>query len=313
MKNILIVFSFFSAFLWVSGDNIVLADTFTIIPIEASYVDSKTPDLNLYGNGLGVLKFNYLVPIGVLREKISYIKYDLSAIDDAEKIDTIFYNASWQTASQCFSPNYIDIYHVADDNWDAENLTWNNQPGYDDYLGTLLIDTHNPSAPFWKQWDISLYDYSKDLADNTLSIVMVKRDPNSCGLLFRRRAFLEINTQPTSEPATVDIHPDILNKKSKGKYITCYIELSSAYSVENIDIETVMLSVNGSFIPSELFPTEIGDYNNNGIPDFMVKFDRLLVQDACGTGIVEMILTCQTYDGANFEGSDTVFVIDKDQ
>lgn len=115
---------------------------------------------------------------------------------------------------------------------------------------------------------------------------------------------------PVPEPTTVDIHPDTLNKKSKGKNITCYIELPDAYSVEDIDIETVMLSVNDSSIPAELSPTETGDYNDNGIPDFMVKFDRQLVQDACGTGTVEMILTCQTYDGTNFEGSDTVLVIE---
>jgi probable HAF family extracellular repeat protein len=121
------------------------------------------------------------------------------------------------------------------------------------------------------------------------------------------------NSTPVPEPCTIDIHPDTLNKKSKGKYITCYIELPEAYSVEDIDIDTVMLSVNGSSISAELSPTEIGDYNDNGIPDFMVKFDRQSVQDACGTGAVEMILNCQTYDETNFEGSDTVLAIDKGQ
>ncbi|MBW2742308.1 MAG: hypothetical protein JRE64_26530 [Deltaproteobacteria bacterium] len=36
----------------------------------------------------------------------------------------------------------------------------------------------------------------------------------------------------------------------------------------------------------------------------MVKFDRQSVQDACGTGAVEMILNCQTYDE-----SGTLFAI----
>ena len=122
-----------------------------------------------------------------------------------------------------------------------------------------------------------------------------------------------VEAAPVPEPCTVDIHPDTLNKKSKGKYITSYVELPEAYSVEDVDIETVMLSVNGSPIPAELSPTETGDYNDNGIPDFMVKFDRQSVQDVCGTGAVEMILTFQTYDETNFEGSDTVLAIDKGQ
>lgn len=130
---------------------------------------------------------------------------------------------------------------------------------------------------------------------------------------IRSLDFAVVGSTPVPEPCTIDIHPDTLNKKSKGKYITCYIELPEAYSVEDIDIDTVMLSVNGSSISAELSPTEIGDYNDNGIPDFMVKFDRQSVQDACGTGAVEMILNCQTYDETNFEGSDTVLAIDKGQ
>jgi hypothetical protein len=43
-------------------------------------------------------------------------------------------------------------------------------------------------------------------------------------------------------PATVDIDPDTLNLKSKGKWITCYIELPDGYSVEDIDIDSVTLT-----------------------------------------------------------------------
>jgi hypothetical protein len=136
-----------------------------------------------------------------------------------------------------------------------------------------------------------------------------KPDPDTYAMAVRSAQV----TAPIPEPCTIDIHPDTLNKKSKGKYITCYIELPDAYSVEDINIETIVLSINGSLIPATASPTEIGDYNDNGIPDVMVKFDRQLVQDACGTGAVEMIITCQTYDETNFEGSDTVLAIDKGQ
>ncbi|MBW2742309.1 MAG: hypothetical protein JRE64_26535 [Deltaproteobacteria bacterium] len=58
---------------------------------------------------------------------------------------------------------------------------------------------------------------------------------------IRSLDFAVVGSTPVPEPCTIDIHPDTLNKKSKGKYITCYIELPEAYSVEDIDIDTVML------------------------------------------------------------------------
>ena len=120
-------------------------------------------------------------------------------------------------------------------------------------------------------------------------------------------------TAPIPEPCTIDIHPDTLNMKSKGKYVTCYIELPEGFSVYDIDIVTVMLTINGASIAADSSPTEIGDYNDNDILDCMVKFDRQSIQDACNAGAVEFTLSCETYDGTAFEGTDTVLVIDKGQ
>lgn len=113
------------------------------------------------------------------------------------------------------------------------------------------------------------------------------------------------------ELAIVDIMPDTLNLKSKGNFVTCYIELQEGYNVSNIDPETAMLTIGETTIEAELSPTQIGDYDDNSIPDLMVKFDRQSVQDACAPGAVEMTVYCETYDGTIFEGTDTVLVIDK--
>ena len=85
------------------------------------------------------------------------------------------------------------------------------------------------------------------------------------------------------------------------------------YNVDEINIKSVILRVYGFSIPAELSPIEICDYNHNNIPDFLVKFDRQSVQDACETGTVEMTLSLQTNDGTIFEGSNTIFVIDEGQ
>jgi parallel beta-helix repeat protein len=105
--------------------------------------------------------------------------------------------------------------------------------------------------------------------------------------------------------ATVDIVPDVLNLKSKGKWITCYIELSDGYDVADIDINTVMLE---GVVPAELHPTKIGDYDRDGIPDLMVKFDRAAVQKLLEPGEVKLTVTGKV-GTLDFEGSDTIRVI----
>jgi hypothetical protein len=123
---------------------------------------------------------------------------------------------------------------------------------------------------------------------------------------------VELHVVDNVLPMTIDIHPDTLNLKSKGKNITCYIELPEGYNLGDIKPETIKLK----FLDAELYaePTQprIGDYNNNNVPDLMVKFDRQSVQDACNiTGAVEMSVSCETNGGDLFNGIDTVSVMDK--
>jgi len=75
--------------------------------------------------------------------------------------------------------------------------------------------------------------------------------------------------------STININPNSLNLGSKGKWITCYIELPESYNVSNINVPTVMLN---DTVPAELKPMSIGDYDNDAVPDLMVKFDRAAVQ-----------------------------------
>ena len=105
-----------------------------------------------------------------------------------------------------------------------------------------------------------------------------------------------------------------MNIKSKGKWITCYIELPTGYTVDDIDMSTVILTINNNSIPTgEGSPAEIGDYDNDGISDLMVKFDRGAVQKIVTEGSVEMTVTGSLIGGTQFEGVDTVLVIDKGQ
>lgn len=91
--------------------------------------------------------------------------------------------------------------------------------------------------------------------------------------------------------AVVRISPRTLNIESKGKWMTCRIRLPGGYSVENIDVNTILLE--GS-IP-------VSDSRVRGTA-LVVKFDRDAVQDLIqGMGLeyparLDLKITGQLYD-----------------
>lgn len=136
---------------------------------------------------------------------------------------------------------------------------------------------------------------------------------------------IEINLEePTilAIQANIDINPDTLNLRSKGKWITAYIELPEGYDVSQIDINTVMLNYIVSaendpkygFVKS--FESRIGDYDRDGISDLMVKFDRAMVQELLqdAEGVVELIITGEViYNKVPilFQGTDIIKIMPK--
>jgi len=112
--------------------------------------------------------------------------------------------------------------------------------------------------------------------------------------------------------ATIDLDSDTLNLKSKGKWITCYIELPDGHEVDDIDVGTVELE---DTILAEAIPNEVGDNDGDGIPDLMVKFDRQELIDYLdgATGEATTLTVTGKLDDGNggtpFEGSDTIRVV----
>ena len=118
--------------------------------------------------------------------------------------------------------------------------------------------------------------------------------------------------------ATVDINPKALNLRSRGKWVTAYIELPEGYDVDDINVSTIMLN---DTVPAELRPVAIGDYDEDEIPDLMVKFDRAeltlyvlanvdrikLFEERFMT--ITLTLTGKLNDGTLFQGSYTIRII----
>ncbi len=114
---------------------------------------------------------------------------------------------------------------------------------------------------------------------------------------------------PDEIQATIVIDPDTLNLNSKGKWITCYIELPGDYDVGDIEVSTIQLN---DEVPAESRPTGVGDCDDDGIAELMVKFDRSAVQEILEAGDeVEITVTGELNDDTKFEGSDTIRVINK--
>ncbi|UCE35951.1 MAG: exo-alpha-sialidase [Thermoplasmata archaeon] len=139
--------------------------------------------------------------------------------------------------------------------------------------------------------------------ENTVHIVWSdRRDGN-------REIYYKSMLLPSSLiSAIVDIKPDTLNLKSKGRWITAYIELPYNYTVFDIDISTILLE---NTIPVENHPTEIGDYDSDGIIELMVKFDRADVEDHIGIPMNSKTLTItgEMVTNESFKGNDIVRII----
>ena len=112
--------------------------------------------------------------------------------------------------------------------------------------------------------------------------------------------------------ATIDIDPNTLNLKSKGKMITAYIEFPVSYNMTEIDINTVYLEYLKGSIPAKLNPSGVGDYDYDNIPDLMVKFDRqALIEYLDGApGEITLTINGEIDEAFLFEGSDVITVID---
>jgi hypothetical protein len=167
-----------------------------------------------------------------------------------------------------------EIYFKSSSNY---GQTWDNSTRITDLSGCIYpeitADKYWVHVVWWKMWWTG---YGDDV-------------------YYKRR---EVSRGPIE--TTIDIDPDTLNLKSKGRWITCYIDLPEGYNVNEIDISTILLE--------DTIPAEWGDVQGSTL---MVKFSRSEVEDYIGApqDAIELWVTGEFYDGTQFEGSDTIRVI----
>jgi rhamnogalacturonan endolyase len=109
--------------------------------------------------------------------------------------------------------------------------------------------------------------------------------------------------------AEVKVHPGTLNLKSKGRFITATIELSSE-DISLVDAASIRMNVNDKTIFAQSTPVETGDHDGDGTEDLMVKFDRQKVISAVDElkGNVDFSISGYLQDGSTFIGKERVKV-----
>jgi len=215
--------------------------------------------------------------------------------------------------------------------------------------GTSTAGSFPPGGIYpcpWKQYDIGITLASREYEDGwhgsgdasgieVVISITVTGDPANVKLYFmawgyddHREGNLHYTDSPYSHitetiplpiiSANIDVDPNALNLRSEGKWITCFIELPEGYNIDDIDVSSILLNDSISVDPTA--PTSSGDYDNDTVPDLMVKFARdevaLYISEYISNSerftVVTLTLTGNLHTGAQFMGSDTIKVIHHD-
>ncbi len=110
--------------------------------------------------------------------------------------------------------------------------------------------------------------------------------------------------------AVVDMKPERLNLKSRGKYVTAFIELPDGYNVNDIAVRSVVISGIGRDVIDPPIrrtgPWRIGNYDGDGAGDLMVKFSRKKLIKLLKTNDRRITISGTLLNGTSFTGTDKI-------
>jgi hypothetical protein len=104
-----------------------------------------------------------------------------------------------------------------------------------------------------------------------------------------------------------DFTPNTLNLKAHGMWVTGFLEPAAPFAASAIDVSSIRL--NGTVPVDPGAPTAIGDHDNNGVPDLMVKFNRADAELTLSQGNNVPVTVTGTVDGHCFIGTDEIRVV----
>ena len=265
---------------------------------DASVFNNTVSNNLIVGNGKGLrldyshsstIHFNALINneygIYLLESYGNYI-YHNNFINNTEQV----YDPSWEYPDVSPSVNFWD------DGYPSGGNYWSDYNGTDFYSG-----------PFQNE------PGSDGIGDTPYVI-----DENNVDHYPLMTPYAITPPVPSVINAIVDVNPKALNLRSKGKWITAYIELPEGYNVSDIDVSTIMLN---DTISAEPKPIAVGNHDEDGILDLMIKFDRANVISYILANVnktklfderfiaVTLTITGYLNDGTLFQGTTTIRVL----
>ena len=103
-----------------------------------------------------------------------------------------------------------------------------------------------------------------------------------------------------------DFTPHTLNLTSQGLWVTGFLEPASPFAATDINIASIRL--NGTVPVDPLAPTALGDHDDDGVIDLMVKFNRAAVELTVSEGDSVPVTVTGTVAGRSFSGTDYIRV-----
>jgi hypothetical protein len=181
----------------------------------------------------------------------------------------------------------------------------------DEEIDWLSASPTDGIVPFGDSANVTISIDATGLANGTYNgeVIFNTNDPDNESVAVP----VTLNVLVIPTPGTIDIDPDTLNLKSKGQWITSYIELPM-HDVSEIYVSSVALTTqSGATIPVDMSgPYTVGDYDSDGEADLMVKFSRATVVEALSGAEYETIYVWGSLvDNGKFEGTDTIRLIQK--
>ena len=116
----------------------------------------------------------------------------------------------------------------------------------------------------------------------------------------QRHGFLLNPVPPIAAEAV--IAPRALNLSSNGKWVTCSLWMPEEYDVADVDTDSILLG-------EQIAPANILIDEKRQV--VTLEFNRADVQEILEAGEVELTVSGELVDGTDFEGVDTIKVIDK--
>ena len=156
----------------------------------------------------------------------------------------------------------------------------------------------------------ALVDMSWIDADLRASIPFAYEEVNmGYGWFYTHHNHQHLSMNPVSDlVTTAELNPSSLNRSSQGRYVTAHIEPVAGLSPTQIDAASVALILDGhTLLYAEPGLGEIEDYDEDGIPDLTVKFDRQAVLGAVDNGSLEISVTGLSEVGF-FQKTSTIHV-----